>query len=334
MKNMNTNELWVQNIGKSDVMLYDLNVKVPKGTTVNVYRSNPRLTPAQVKASIKSGYILSRTTAGKIRIVRKNIRTRPETIKHIKENKDNYVARKTKSSVVIEDVPSEISSAKNTFEFADYGVSDDVVDYKKDKESVLVEVKDGPESEPISGVKTEIKQQAGISKQTQIVVDTAEKAYDMRQDLADMKTKDGNPFVVAGEKPKEIKKSKVIKRAEEFSDILIDGASVVGSDEEEVKKNRVSVFAKSQKGAVVMDKFGEESEVVKLVENAERDLGIIEVGKDDEKKTIIMDFKKNEDKEEDKVKGLFGKIRRRRRTAKKKAVLDRVTKKIAETDKE
>jgi hypothetical protein len=146
------NILWVQNQGTADVSLSDLGVKVPAGQTVNVYKYNPYLTVAQVEKSLESGALSKRLESKVLRIVDKKVTSNPHALNKLKESNETVLAKKTKSSVVIESKTEEPEEG-GSFGFADYGISDigpDVATTKEDG-SVFVTAKQDDLDEPDQG---------------------------------------------------------------------------------------------------------------------------------------------------------------------------------------
>jgi hypothetical protein len=195
---MEIRELWLYNPTSSDVSISDLGVKVPAGKAVNVYKANPYLTTAKVQESVNSGAVARRIDAKILKIVsRKPALERPKILDQIKSSDKPIIAKKTKSSVVIERGMTEEDLGENgTFEFADYGV-DGQVSYTKDKESVVVTPKVGeePKKEPTASL--EPKVESGISRQTQIVMDLASKSSHPMGKLAGVASRSDQPFIVS-----------------------------------------------------------------------------------------------------------------------------------------
>jgi hypothetical protein len=148
---MQDNSLWVQNLGTSDVSLSDLGVKVPAGKTINVFKSNPYLTKAQVDLSLQSGALSKRITNGTVRLVTGPVAEKPHNLGKKLVSKE-FTVRKTKTSVVIDaSTPNEEGGEK--FDFADYGGVDfeNVVKHEKVSDSVVVSAKnDDAEPQPVS----------------------------------------------------------------------------------------------------------------------------------------------------------------------------------------
>ena len=144
-------ELWVQNSGTADVILGDLNIKVNVGRTLNIYKSNPFLTDEQVAKSLASGSLYKRFQTKALRQVKGPVTPKPPGLDQLKTAKGTIVARKTKTSVIIEPTQADEGEEK-AFEFADYGINE-VVQHEKDKKgSVVVNVKqyDVEKDNPVS----------------------------------------------------------------------------------------------------------------------------------------------------------------------------------------
>lgn len=198
---MDKKELWVQNPGGSDVSLSDLGVKVPAGKTVNVYRYNPYLTEAKVSESLESGALSKRLANGLLKLVKKGVKTRPQMLDQIKESKEMLKAKKTKSSVVIEPTTDPSEEGEN-FEFADYGLGEisPAVSQQKDGAAVVVTAKQDEEPESVEETVLEAKQSVSMSKQAQIVMDTAAKSTNPYDSVAEDRATN-KPYVVPTPEP-------------------------------------------------------------------------------------------------------------------------------------
>ena len=140
---MNKNVYWIQNISTSDVTMGDLNLTVRMGRTIDIYRINPSLTPEKVEQSLASGSLFKRFRSGVLRPVTGPVDARPPNLDHLKTAQGTIVARKTKTSVIIDpnQPESEDGSPQKGFDFADYGVSDTAAPIKGDHGSVVLNAK-------------------------------------------------------------------------------------------------------------------------------------------------------------------------------------------------
>lgn len=179
MRVKNPNELWLFNRTTADVSLGDLGVKVPAGKAVNIYRSNPYLTIAQVTTSRDMGSLSKRLATGTLIVVKKAVQDIPHALKQLKESKETTIkAIKTKSSVVIEPETDSEESGEG-FEFADYGVTDlgsSVDQTRQDDGSVVVTAKQDEDVDEGSGVELKPSLESGISRQSQVVMRSAQEA--------------------------------------------------------------------------------------------------------------------------------------------------------------
>jgi len=223
-------ELWVQSLGASDSNVSDLGVKIPAGKTVDVFKYNPYLTEAQVKKSLESGALSRYIESGRVRIVQKQVTERPKTVDQIKQSNQTVKAKKTKSSVVIE-MDTEEPEEGEGFEFADYGVND-IISHKKEGDAVVVTAKQDEDEPEETGVKLEPKEETGYSKQTQIVMDTAEKATDPTGPLAETATNQSQPFVVVKGDQKPPVKEEPEKEAEKPEVMVGDKGQVIVGEQE------------------------------------------------------------------------------------------------------
>lgn len=173
MKVKNDNELWLQNPGTADVNVGDLGVKIRVGQTANVYEINPYLTTMQVEQSLKSGSLYKRLTNKALKVVSKKVNAVPHGINQIKASDQPVTAKKTKTSVVIEQTEEDPEEMEN-FGFADYGINDlgpDVSQTKQPDGAVVVEAKqDTFEEEKQEEVLDPIFHKSGIDKQSQMVM--------------------------------------------------------------------------------------------------------------------------------------------------------------------
>ena len=253
-------ELWLTNLSKADVSLSDLGVKVPIGKTVNVYKVNPYLTVQQVEKSKRDGALFKRLsgTNPTLRIVKKDTRARPAVLDQLKQSKEAVKIKKTKSSVVIENIQEENEDGEK-FDFADYGVSASPdASQVREQASVFVKAKeDKPAVKQSSDVVTKPKVDTGVSKQSAVVMDTMVKNLtNPVGPLADMVTKGNDPFVVA--KPPAPTKEPVTKPkqrtkvAKETGAVMVDAVKEV---KETTKKfNTVKRSNASPDDAIMVEK--------------------------------------------------------------------------------
>jgi len=265
-------ELWLLNTTKADVSLGDLGVKVLANQTVNVYTFNPYITEEQVKKSMSIGSLQKRIISGALRVVKTDTKKRPTVIDKLKETKQPVMARKTKSSIIVEQTETEAVEGKG-FEFADYGLGE--LESEADKKN-LVTVKAKQDELPVEVADTETVPKAGnsLSTQSAVIMDTQQKG--MNNPIGKLAgTATGlQPYVVtkspAGE-PEVQEKTKVtlpqITKAgetilvvqEQQARNIKDVAKVQRSEEDEVKIEMLppdidaKVATKTDKGAIVME---------------------------------------------------------------------------------
>jgi hypothetical protein len=194
-------ELWLFNPTTSDVSVSDIGVKVPAGKAVNVYQANPYLTTSKVQDSLESGAIARRLEAKVLRRVKKKPSSaRPETVDMIKASRQSMVAKKTKTSVVLDSGMTEDDLGENgEFKFADYGVNDlPPINYvKNDVGAIVAEPKVDKVDDTNAGEQLVPKVETGINnRQSQIVMDTAEKSTHPAGTLADVSSTPDQHFIV------------------------------------------------------------------------------------------------------------------------------------------
>ncbi len=177
MKVKNNNVLWLLNTTKHAVSISDLGVKVAPGNTVNIYKHNPYLTKEQVDCSLKSGSLASHLASKTVKIVNKNVSSVADTIGKIKASKEgNSKAIKTKSSVVL-DSSSQNEEDGESFDFADYGVSDiGALSKRQNDGSVVMKTEPLAEKPQSTETKLEPQVESGVSKQSQIVMKVTQEA--------------------------------------------------------------------------------------------------------------------------------------------------------------
>lgn len=187
------NVLWVQNCCTADVILGDLNVKICVGRTVNIYRINSSLTAERVEKSLESGSLFKRFKSKVLRQVTGPVETRPATLDQLKTAKGTIVARKTKTSIVIDpNQPDEEEGIeKKGFDFADYGVSDVAKPTKGENGSVILNANQDETVKPPLVSPT--------SKN--IIEDLRKKASNPMGPIAKMNQPNNAPFVVVDNRP-------------------------------------------------------------------------------------------------------------------------------------
>jgi len=174
---LKSEELWVQNPGTSDISLSELGVKVPAGKTINVFKWNPYLTVVKVQESLDRGSLLRRLTSKALKVVR-NKPTAP-ALNKLKVSKEAVLAKKTKTSVVLETQNDELEE-DGSFGFADYGISDlgPSVSQKRDGAVVVVEAAQDelPSEESDTELKPVLKKPDALSHQSVITMETQAKS--------------------------------------------------------------------------------------------------------------------------------------------------------------
>ncbi len=276
-------ELWLLSLSGSDSNLNDIGVKVPAGKTINVFKWNPYVTQEQVDESLKSGSIFKYLTAKKIKIVERKTAVRPADLDRIKESKE-AVARKTKTSVVIESDLDDPEEGEG-FEFADYGVND-VVSQKKIGVSVFVEAKQDEIVEPDSGVQLVPKEETGKNtKQTQIVMDMAEKSTHPAGLLAETTVASSTqPFVITKppKQPSESKKEEPAVTKDPQKKATVSKKKSRSSKAIKKPKKVHSVPGDDEKGADSIIKFEDTSSGMKVATRT-KDGAIVMELKEEEK---------------------------------------------------
>jgi len=270
---MKDKELWLLNTTKADVSLSDLGVKVLANQTANVYASNPYLTEEQVKRSMSIGSLQKRIISGALKVVKTDNKKRSTVIDKIKESKQPVMARKTKSSIIVEHTETEAVEGKG-FEFADYGLGE--LESEADKKNLVV-VKAKQDELPVEVTDTETAPKAGnsVSTQSAVIMDTQQKGMNNPVgNLANTTTNHLQPYVVtkapagAPEVVEEVKATlpKITKAGETIlvgqdqqSRDIKEIAKVQKGDEAEAKIEMAApdidakVATKTEKGAIVME---------------------------------------------------------------------------------
>ena len=170
---MKDKELWLLNTTKSDVMIGDLGIKILANKSVDIYKYNPNLTEDKVKVSMESGSIKKRVD-GKILKVIKNIKKKSTPLSKIKESKVPLKARKTKSSVVLEQTIEEVEVGKE-FDFADYGLGELSKEAGKNQASVIVKVKQDVLEDESADTTLVPKVDGTLSRQSAVVMEAQQK---------------------------------------------------------------------------------------------------------------------------------------------------------------
>jgi len=170
---MKDKELWLLNTTKSDVMIGDLGIKILANKSVDIYKYNPNLTEDKVKVSMESGSIKKRVD-GKILKVIKNIKKKSTPLSKIKESKVPLKARKTKSSVVLEQTIEEVEVGKE-FDFADYGLGELSKEAGKNQASVIVKVKQDILEDENADTTLVPKSDGTLSRQSAVVMEAQQK---------------------------------------------------------------------------------------------------------------------------------------------------------------
>lgn len=194
MKVKNNNELWIQNSGKTDIKVADLNVKVRAGTTVNVYKYNPYLTVSQVEDSLKSGSLSRKLKSNSVKIVQGRTVQNPAPLKTVDEDK-NPLVKKVKSSVVIEQENNDPEESGN-FDFADYGIAD-LGPVEQVKEGNTVSVRAKQDEKPKPKEDPDFEPAGGLSMQSQMIMqDRADKEAPAYGKVAGVTSNRDQPFSV------------------------------------------------------------------------------------------------------------------------------------------
>ena len=273
------NELWVLNLGGKDVSISDLGVKVPAGKAVNVYKVNPYLTTYQVKESLENGVLASKITLGRLKVVtRKPANPVPPDLNRIRESDQTVVAKKTKSSVVI-DSETETLGEDGAFDFADYGVTDlgPVTQNRQDDGTVVVNTKQDEVETHVDSVKLEPTLEAGPSEQSQIVMkQTKESMIDPTGPIADASfPTEEKPFTVV--KPPVAEKEELVKTTttgkvvskDETGTIVVDGEKKFRSIKQikNAQDEGISTEDAADDSAIVMEKTAFDSKAATQTED-------------------------------------------------------------------
>jgi len=289
MKIKNENELWLYNSTTADVSISDLGIKVPAGKAINVYQYNPYLTVSKVEGSRSSGALFRRLESRVLMVIVKATNPIPQTLNQLKESNKTVHAKKTKTSVVIEQKTDEPEEDGN-FGFADYGITDVGPDVSTSKEdgSVFIHTKQDDAVKPDKGSPLEPVIESGVSNQSQVVMkhmqesmtdpagliadattpslsqpftvvkphqDSEEKESERVTPTGENITKDSSGAVVVGgeKKPRSIKTVK--KAQEEGDDCMLPGDDEEGADEAiDLEKTEfdTKVAVKTEDGSVIM----------------------------------------------------------------------------------
>lgn len=270
-------ELWLQNLSQSDVSLSDLGIKVQKGKTIEVFAFNPYLTELQVNNSMEDGSLSKRLSTGVLKVVSGPSKERPAVLDQINAVKDSdtvLVAKKNKSSVIVETRPVDLEQ-DDSFDFADYDVdmSEATKPTSAEHNSVVVKQKEDEveKAQSESNLKPEL-QQSNISKQSAVFMQNlAEKQSDSFGKLADSKGgSPEKPFVVIdppkSEKEQVKKAEKPAKTEVKASDesVTVDVEKKPKAKKKTKKKKSKKSFdtkaaTKTENGAIVMELKEEKS---------------------------------------------------------------------------
>lgn len=167
-------ELWVKNNTGLDVGLGDLGMKVPAGSTVDIYKRSHYITPEIVKASLDSGSLYKRISANKLEIVQGRANSTPHALNHLKASKNPVQVVKSKSSVLVDTAELDVLEDGDLGGIADYGFDElgpsptANVTYVKDESGAVVvrQHQDEPEPETSDAeVSVEVMRSAGIGEQ-------------------------------------------------------------------------------------------------------------------------------------------------------------------------
>lgn len=163
---MQVKELWLKNNSGSDVNLSDLGVKVPKDKTINVFKSNPYITAAQVQKSLESGSVFKRLSNKTLEVVVGYSNPTPPTLNHIGLSSNSIEIVKSKSSIIINNKDMDILSDEDLGDFADYGFDPDVnlnsSRSKTNEGAVVVEQKQ--DDQPPKELKKPIQKPTSVEK--------------------------------------------------------------------------------------------------------------------------------------------------------------------------
>jgi hypothetical protein len=260
---MEVKELWLLNTTSADVSLGDLGVKILANKTTNVYAYNPYLTEEQVKKSMSVGSLQKRIISGALKVVKTDSKKRSTVVDKIKESKQPVLARKTKSSIVVEHTETEAVEGKG-FEFADYGLGE--LESEADKKNLVV-VKSKQDELPVETTDTETVPKAGnsVSTQSAVIMDTQQKGMNSPVGkLADTTTNGRQPYVVtkspAGEpEVKQEVKVTLPKITKAGETILVEQEQPTRNIKDIAKTEAAApdidakVATKTDKGAIVME---------------------------------------------------------------------------------
>lgn len=144
MKSKVRQELWLYNTTEGDISISDLGVKVLAGSSTNVYKANPYLTEEQVNKSLKYGVLCNKIESGTLKMVNKRVNTGKEVVSRIKQSDTPIKATKTRSGVVIEPETTEEIQDRSGFDFADYGIDEDIVSKVAENKAVVIKAKEDP----------------------------------------------------------------------------------------------------------------------------------------------------------------------------------------------
>lgn len=282
---MKNKDLFLLNQSKADVSISDLGIKVPMGKTINVYKANPYLTAEQVEKSLKSGALLKRLSGNSpvLKIVNKNTNKKPSNV--IKQSKEAFKIKKTKSSVVIEHDFEENNDGQK-FDFADYGVSEDV-SQMREQSSVVVKAKEDKVIDQQNNTSVVPKLDVNLSKQSTIVMDTMVKNYSNPVGKIAENSSKNSPFVVSKQPKDESKKEEPAKSKVKLNkeDGIVMVAATRDPKNSEQKFNTVKRIGESD--PVVLEKVKTDDKVATK----------------NKKGTVVMEIKKPAAKiEEGKVK--------------------------------
>lgn len=273
------NFLWIQNSGSSDVSLSDLGVKVLAGKTINIYKANPYLTVEKVEQSKKLGSLFRRLITKTLKIVAGPVSENLNVTRQLKASKNSVMAKKTKSSVIVE--PNMPNEEGEKFEFADYGVNDIVA--VKDDKSVVMSVK---QDEPV-----EVKTETQIQK---VREETVKNSTDSIGPIADMASpKDSMAVVVKPTKQDPTPKPEAKKTQA--------GSVVVGEEVDKPRSLKAIAEGKQDSGLVLEDDAAGADKVIKFAQ--EEDLKTITKGEEgmriatkNEEGVVVVEVKEKSEK--------------------------------------
>lgn len=267
---MKKKELWLQNNGTSDINLSDLGVKVPAGTTINVFAYNPYLSEEQVKKSMEEGSTGARLKAGLIRQVAG--KPQDKEVKQIQVSKEPVKIVKERSSIFVETKSDEILEADDLTGIADYGLDGvDAVKVKVENGATVVEQKDdNPTFADPSNAEAKMEIVAGKNISDQSVMVMAKQLESQSNPVGKIvpSASEGENFYIEGSgAPKVQAKKEMVVVAQEKDDAdepaesekpeaVKEGDTVVLTPKkdriEDKKSDGMRVATKNKDGTVVM----------------------------------------------------------------------------------